>query len=215
MSGSGCEGSQGVKNKIINDYSLTLLRSGYNVSSVRQIIISGLRGFKNKVRRAAEAGRKLHRSAESSLDARLKNKIYAKTSWFKNNKKAGAKKYTKKVKKNKMKNSLALKVKSVIFVPRTPSSKLCKLLRAEEQRLAFITGYCFSDQDVQRIADDDFSYCQLRPLLCCGATFTAHQTLSCLLVDCRSSTIQGYICVDIPTKIRASNQNSRDFYQDK
>ena len=78
-----------------------------------------------------------------------------------------------------MKNSLALKVKSVIFVPRTPSSKLCKLLRAEEQRLAFITGYCFSDQDVQRIADDDFSYCQLRPLLCCGATFTGHQKLSC------------------------------------
>ena len=71
-------------------------------------------------------------------------------------------------------------------------------------------GKCFPDQDAQGIGDDDFSYCQLRPLLCCGATFTAHQMLSCLLVDCRSSTLQGYICVDIP-----SNQNSRDFYQDK
>ena len=35
----------------------------------------------------------------------------------------------------------AFKVKSVIFVPRTPSSRLCKQLRAEEQRLAVITGY--------------------------------------------------------------------------
>ena len=151
--------SQGIQNIIVNDYSLTLLRSGYNVSSVRQIIISGLRGFKNKVRRAAEAGRKLHRSAESSLDARLKKKIFAKTSWFKNNKKAGAnKKYTKKVKKNKMKNSLALKVKSVIFVPRTPSSKLCKLLRAEEQRLAVTTGYRVKIQERNGI--------QLRRILC-------------------------------------------------
>ena len=91
---------QDVKDEIVNNYAITLLRSGYKTSSVRQVLISGLRGFKNKVLRASEAGTKLHRSAELSLDARLKNKIMGKSSWFKpKQKKAsfGAKKYTKKV----------------------------------------------------------------------------------------------------------------------
>ena len=88
---------QEVKDKIVNDYSLTLLRSGYNISSVRQIIVSGLRDFKNKVQRAVEAGRKLHKS----LDVRMKNKIYAKTSWFKHKKRLPRKKYTKKLQRIK------------------------------------------------------------------------------------------------------------------
>ena len=88
-----------MKDKIVNDYSLTLLRSGYNIYSVRQIIVSGLRDFKNKVQRAVEAGRKLHKS----LDVRMKNRIYNKTSWFKNKKKAATKKIHKKVTKNKIK----------------------------------------------------------------------------------------------------------------
>ena len=152
---------QDVKDEIVNNYATTLLRSGYKTSSVRQILISGLRGFKNKVLRASEAGTKLHRSAELSLDARLKNKIMGKSSWFKpKQKKAsfGAKKYTKKVKKEKSKTSPSLKVKSVVFVPRTPSSKLAKLLRAEEQRLAVTTGY--------RVKIQERSGTQLRRILC-------------------------------------------------
>ena len=88
-----------MKDKIVNDYSLTLLRSGYNIYSVRQIIVSGLQDFKNKVQRAVEAGRKLHKS----LDVRMKNKIYAKTSWQNLKKKAATKKIHKKVTKNKIK----------------------------------------------------------------------------------------------------------------
>ena len=55
-------------------------------------------------------------------------------------------------------NSLALKVKSVIFVPRTPSSTLCKLLRAEEQRLAHATGY--------RVKIQERNGKQVRRILC-------------------------------------------------
>ena len=78
---------QETNDSIVDKYSLTLLRLGYNINSVRQIIVAGLRGFKNRVLRAAEAGTKLHRSPESSLDARLKKKIFEKTSWFKGGKK--------------------------------------------------------------------------------------------------------------------------------
>ena len=86
--------------------------------------------------RAAEAGRKLHRSAESSLNARLKKKIFEKTSWLNRDQKVH-----KKIGKRKSKTGPATKIKSVIFVPRTPSSRLYKQLRAEELRLAEITGY--------------------------------------------------------------------------
>ena len=64
----------------------------------------------------------------------------------------------KKVKKDKSKTSPSLKVKSVVFVPRTPSSKLAKLLRAEEQRLAVTTGY--------RVKIQERSGTQLRRILC-------------------------------------------------
>ena len=65
---------------------------------------------------------------------------------------------SKKVGKRKPKVGPALKVKSVIFVPRTPSSRLCKQLRAEEQRLAVITGY--------RVKVQDRGGTQLRRILC-------------------------------------------------
>ena len=54
-------------------------------------------------------------------------------------------------------NSQALKVKSVVFVPKTQSSKLVKLLRSEEQRLAITTGY--------RVKIQERSGVQLRSIL--------------------------------------------------
>ena len=61
------------------------------------------------------------------------------------------------MKKPKFKNSQSFKVKSVVFVPRTQSSKLVKLLRSEEQRLAVTTGY--------RVKIQERSGVQLRRIL--------------------------------------------------
>ena len=59
---------------IIDTYSEKLLRSGYNIAQTRQILISGLRGYQRKVQAAEEANQDLHRSAQSSLEARIKKK---------------------------------------------------------------------------------------------------------------------------------------------
>ena len=85
----------------------------------------------------------MHISAESSLGERLKKKILGKTSWYKGAKK-NHKNPTKKIKKTKIPNlnfSAPKKIKSLLFVPRTDSSKLTKMLREEELKLIEITNY--------------------------------------------------------------------------
>ena len=81
---TGLNINQGTKNQIINKYSEKLLRSGYNVAQTREILISGLRGYKSKVRNAQERQLPLHRSAKYSLTARYRKKMFGKTSWYKN-----------------------------------------------------------------------------------------------------------------------------------
>ena len=152
--------AQSRKDQIVDEYALKMLRSGYSLSQVRFIIVSGIRSFKRKVAHAKESGTKLHRSAKSSLTDRIKKKILEKTSWFKS--KGGQKKtasFSKNIKrKNTKSSSKSLRVKSVLFVPRSNSSKLCKMLRAEEQKLASITGY--------RVAIKERNGLQLRRILC-------------------------------------------------
>ena len=66
------------KDQIVDEYALKMLRSGYSLSQVRLIIVSGIRSFKRKVTHAKESGTKLHRSAKSSLNDRIKKKIFEK-----------------------------------------------------------------------------------------------------------------------------------------
>ena len=81
---TGLNINQGTKNQIKNKYSEKLLWSGYNVAQTREILISGLRGYKSKVRNAQERQLPLHRSAKYSLTARYRKKMFGKTSWYKN-----------------------------------------------------------------------------------------------------------------------------------
>ena len=55
------------KDEILDTFSTKILRSGYDVSQTRHILISGIRAFNGRVLRAKQSGRSLHRSAESSL----------------------------------------------------------------------------------------------------------------------------------------------------
>ena len=75
------------KDQIIDEYSLKLLRSGYSVNVTRTILISGLRSFNKKITAAKQSGQPLHRPAHTSLESRLRKKIFQKTSWFKGQKK--------------------------------------------------------------------------------------------------------------------------------
>ena len=156
--------SQERKDQIMDEYALKLLRSGYSITQTRQIILSGLRGYLKKVQLASKNGWDLHRSAKSSLASRIKRKTLEKQNWFRPKRKNDHDNRTSKP-KHKKKNNLKtapLKIKSVIFVPRTGSTALCKRLRAEEQNLSRITGYGVKVQER--------SGTQLRKILCNGKT---------------------------------------------
>ena len=129
--------------QILDQYVLKLCRSGYSVAQARQILQSGLRGYTRKVQAAAEANQGLHRSAESSLASRIHRKTFEKTSWYKDNKKkkSRASNFKKRKFNKKHTNKGAPQVKAVLFVPRSNDSLLCKRLRAEESKLADITGW--------------------------------------------------------------------------
>ena len=64
--------SQSRKDQIVDEFSLKLLRSGYSISSARQVLISGIRCLQRKVSHAKESGVPLHRSAQSTLGSRLR-----------------------------------------------------------------------------------------------------------------------------------------------
>ena len=79
--------SQSEKNEIIDNYSDRLFRSGYSQSQVREIIVSGLVGYENKLARAARQNIPLHRPAAATLKNRLHKKLTQRQNWFKDKKK--------------------------------------------------------------------------------------------------------------------------------
>ena len=123
-------------------------------------MISGIQAFNGRILRAKQSGKSLHRSAESSLGERLRKKIFEKTGWYKGTSKTH-KNPTKKIKKRKIQNfnfSAPKKIKSVLFVPRTGSSKLTKMLREEELKLTEITKY--------RVKIQEMNGTQIRRIFC-------------------------------------------------
>ena len=137
--------SQMERMQILDDFSEKMLRSGYNITQVREILISGIRGYLRKLNLAKQRGTKLYRSAKSSLADRIKKKIFEKTSWYREKKnflKKSAqnpgKKFSKKQKKSDPQNK---KIKAVLFVPRTERGELLSRLKEEEAKLTDITGY--------------------------------------------------------------------------
>jgi hypothetical protein len=79
--------------RIIEDFIQMLVTSGYERNQAREIIVSGVRGWKNKRQRREDNGQDFYRSAASSLLSRYKKKLTARTSWYKNTNKNGKRKY--------------------------------------------------------------------------------------------------------------------------
>ena len=70
--------------EIIEHYMLQLKTSGYDRSQAKEIIVSGVIGWKRK-RRRREA--EFYRSAKSTLSQRTRKKLIEKTSWFREKRK--------------------------------------------------------------------------------------------------------------------------------
>ena len=114
--------------------------------------MSGLTGFERKLRKRKEENNSFYRSAAMSIKPRLRKKLTAKTSWYKERNedrgslggsggeeksrdmmcKGGNVGKGRRRKKNVDKKPGKSKIKAVMFVPYTHGSKLAKQLRASQ-----------------------------------------------------------------------------------
>jgi hypothetical protein len=67
---------------VLDTFSQKLINSGHVISVVRNILVSGIRGYTRRVSRCLEQGIPLHRSAGQSSGARRKKKLLANSNWF-------------------------------------------------------------------------------------------------------------------------------------
>ena len=129
---------QSERNKIVNDYTDRLTRSGYSLSQAKEIVVSGLTGYEKKVARAARTNVPLHRPASSTLKTRLHKKLTQRQNWFKEKKKK-EESVSKKAKSVSVSTSVP-PIVSVMFVQQTPKSQLLQQLRATELKISAVTG---------------------------------------------------------------------------
>ena len=142
--------------------SSTLKKSSeYEYGTAREIIISGIRGWKRRVQRRVHKEQPIYRPGCTTVKAREHKKLMARETWYREqpaeddeyiNTIEGSKiqetwgeKATKNGPNKKRggkgpptKKSEA-KIKSVMFVPYTPGSQLAKMLRENEEKLAKVT----------------------------------------------------------------------------
>ena len=66
----------------MDKWAQKLINSGRKSKEVRSILLSGIKGFQNKVRKCLKNGTPLHRSAKLSFGARTLAKLTGKSNWF-------------------------------------------------------------------------------------------------------------------------------------
>ena len=143
---------------IIEHYIYQLKMSEYERGQAREIICSGVIGWKRKIQRREREMQGFYRHGRATLKSRNKKKLLEKTSWYKQKRKRDDDDEddemslpTRKMRcTGKMKarsagvSAGAVKVpdiKAVMFVPYTVGSKLAKSLREAEEKLGGLTGY--------------------------------------------------------------------------
>ena len=74
--------SDSVKREIMDKWAQKMLNSGHGLSETRRNIISGIKGYYTKLKKAKACGKSIHQSAKSSEAARRKKKLVGKNFWF-------------------------------------------------------------------------------------------------------------------------------------
>ena len=136
-------------------YTKELKTSGYSVKQAREIVCSGIRGWKAKHKKRKDNNIPFYRLAETTVELRMRKELLEKETWYKENEEENEKEDDIK-KDNKpqskpvswRRTSKRLKrlgdkgegVKSVIFIPHTRDSRLATLLRERESKLVETTG---------------------------------------------------------------------------
>ena len=136
----------GAKIEIVDRYTQKLLNSGYRGEQLRRIVINGIKGYENKVRRCREHGVKLHRTSTDSQGARVRKKLLAKTNWFKKRRKQEDQDLNTRrsgcgVKGAPRRGSTELEQKTVLFVEQSPGGELAKRIRESLRRMENTLGF--------------------------------------------------------------------------
>ena len=144
----------------VEQFIAELKNSEYSRKQAREIVSSGLRGWKNKLRKRKRTNTPIYRLAQQTVTERMKKKLTEKESWYKTDKDnnededdTNPAKYSrtnsgrritrsggKKMFKKSSQDGEISKIKSVIFIPHTPNSELSKLLKEKEIELEKVTG---------------------------------------------------------------------------
>ena len=62
-----------VRSKIVDDYGIKLLTSGYNLEQARRVLLNGVKGYVAKRKRRRGNGRiRIHNTAQESRNGRIK-----------------------------------------------------------------------------------------------------------------------------------------------
>ena len=68
---------------VIDQFSQELKSSGYCVKQAREIVMSGVRGWKARARKRELRGQDFYRTAQSTLQERTRRKLMEKETWYK------------------------------------------------------------------------------------------------------------------------------------
>ena len=156
--------------QIIDKFAQKMLNSGHQLTETRKHIVSGLKGWKNKIRRCQNQGKPIHRTAKESSGSRRIKKLLGKATWFLDNKPrddedeiypiqpegiiptsnpsgrtSSNSKFTitpKDAGSNKSSNNIP-KTTSVLFVEQSKGGSLAAVLRKKIECLAPMLGYRF------------------------------------------------------------------------
>ena len=69
--------------KVVNKMTQELRNSEYNHSTAKEMIVSGIRGWKVRVQRRVQKGQEYYRPAHSTTKVREYKKLMARESWYK------------------------------------------------------------------------------------------------------------------------------------
>ena len=120
------------KRQTIEQLVVEMKCSGYDQADCQETVISGVRGLKTKIETRRKQGSTFYRTGKQTLKNRIRKKLTAKTSWYRDQKNGDEKvrvktgKITKKQNTQKNKIQYQNKIKSIIFMPCTEGGVLVK-----------------------------------------------------------------------------------------
>ena len=71
---------------IIENFTGQMISSGYGRKQIREVIISGVLGWKRKIQRRIKEGKPSYRSAKSTIGIRTKKKLLERSTWYRKRK---------------------------------------------------------------------------------------------------------------------------------